>query len=608
MKKEKFSKKLSLYQLKLIKLFGPNAVSSVCTAAISVVDSVVSGLFIGPLALATIGLFMPIRSIESGLHSLFGKNVTRLISKIRIKDGEKAANRFIASIIYAVIFAYAIVIPALLIAEKPLINFLTHDQQLAKMALEYFYPVVLSMPLLEILKCLHSAYSVDGRSVLFSAKDVITAITGIVFTLVAVVVFHGGIFGIACGSVLAQIVGYSVDLIHCLSDKCTVHPDFSVILDRKEFLSNVKSTVSLGKDSAMWFFVCTLYSGTINKLFLMAGGSTVLSIRSIISTIDTAVDIAPSNIGTSYELVGNILVGGEDYKSFKAVTKSVFYSDFIIGVVIMVICMIIAEPVCLLMGIPPEDLALAVTGVRIYAALIPFTFIAHLFGTFSVAVGRYGIYRLNGWVENLAIVPLMLLLARFGVPGLFVGIYGTVLFNCAVILYFLIRKQFYPAFLESDGTVVSFYLNSDNESIADIAKSVDDFLTKSGYDKKFAFRSSLMLEECLVEIKERNSCRKNEVQIFIRLRLVNDRMVIIICDNGLVFDILETKKNMMDSDTDYLEKLIIDAFSENMKYDRVIELNYNSFSVYSGDIHCETENKTDKLLSDNLIGKEIVSP
>ena len=71
-----------------------------------------------------------------------------------------------------------------------------------------------------------------------------------------------------------------------------------------------------------------------------------------------------------------------------------------------------------------------------------------------------------------------------------------------------------------------------------------------------------------------------------------------------MLNIMESIKNTMSSDTDYFEKLIIDAFSENMQYDRVIDLNYNSFSVQSGDIHDGTENGAAGSLSDGLIEKE----
>ena len=71
MNRKTLREKLSIYELTLFKLFVPNALSSICTLIIGVFDAVVSGFFIGPTALAAIGLASPFQNLNEGMPSLF---------------------------------------------------------------------------------------------------------------------------------------------------------------------------------------------------------------------------------------------------------------------------------------------------------------------------------------------------------------------------------------------------------------------------------------------------------------------------------------------------------------------------------------------------------
>lgn len=585
MNRKTLREKLSIYELTLFKLFVPNALSSICTLIIGVFDAVVSGFFIGPTALAAIGLASPFQNLNEGIHALIGRSVGRLYARKRIQYDKRTADRFIGTVLWAAIFIYVLALPLMLWGGKYLLRYMTNDSELIKLAIEYLLPTIIAYPLIEFMDCLHSAYKVDGRPGLFSLKEIISAAASILFTLAAVIVFKAGLMGIAIGASLAKLLGYTVDLIHYFSKQCTVHPDFSVIANKEECVSHLKEDTEMGMHISMWYLIVALYSGTMNKLFYITGGSAALAIYGVVKVVLNALSIVSTNIQDSFILVGSILLGGNDYNSFKKITRLVFVFIGATGAFFSLIVIILAEPICLLMGMTADIMPQAILCLRIIMSIEVFMLLGRFYVNYETTIERYDIARLLGYIENIVILPLMFLLRPFGVPGLLIGIYGPIALHFLTCIFMMMCGKFWPDGKDDEGELYASHVDMSMNGISAISNDIGEFLLQLGYGREISYRGSLLAEEFLQKIRLRNEKILKSLKVYLRIRDIEDKLKVVICDNGAAFNLLE-KAQLEDTDIPIsIEDTIIRSMSEDMIYDRFLELNYISISINAEKLH-----------------------
>ena len=89
-----------------------------------------------------------------------------------------------------------------------------------------------------------------------------------------------------------------------------------------------------------------------------------------------------------------------------------------------------------------------------------------------------------------------------------------------------------------------------------------------------ANRVALLIEESGMYILHENAGNHQPINCEIRIRFADDKLYVVICDDGKLFNPICEVRNNGFMGTKNLEKLMLTAFSSKVTYDRIVELNF----------------------------------
>ena len=566
-----------IFEKKILRLFIPNALSSSGVIFIDLLGPIIAGQFIGESALAAIAIMAPILLIDEGLHALLGSGVGRLVSRLKVQSGSETADRFLAAILFYVFLIYSAAVILLLLLRKPIVGLFTTDAVLSGAVLSYYMPTVAAMPFLELLLCLRGAYLADGNAALFSLRGPITAISSLFFNILFVAVLKLGLAGVAYAAILSTLLGYSVLLIHRFSGSAGIRPDFSVLKNQKECFSFLKMELSIGKEYLPWDLYGIFSSGIVNKLFLLAGGPQALAIRSVTESVMGILYGLSTQFNSCFDLVTSLLLGGEDYKALRRVVKKASGALVLLGLSLGGVFFLLAGPLVDLYGAYSYHGACR-CALRIAVCSAPFLLYSRMIGELFISLGKSRSYRIVCVCENVLVIPLMWLLVPLGVSGVILGYYGTFLIAGAAAFLLSRRKEVFPA-EKNTGALTSFFFPLSPENNAEAARLVGAFLTDAKYGRTQSYLTSLLVEECCQYVWSERKAKTKSLSMYIRLKVSDGKLRLIFCDDGPAFNLIKAVQGQHE-DMDSPEAKIISTCSQNMQYERILEMNYLQLSPY----------------------------
>lgn len=566
-------------QQKMRELFVTYGISSMGTAFILMFDSMIAGLLIGTKALSAIGLMAPFLLIDECLHKFITSGVSYNCAKIRVQEGKKASNRYFAASILTVIVIYGVVVSILLIFAKDIIGFFTQDKNVIKFTLDYYYPVVAAMPFFEVLLCTEYAYSIDGKARLFGLRPVISSIMNIVLDLLFVKVFHMEMLGIALATLCSTLFGYSVLLIHRLSGDCTVHPDFTVICSKKELLNYAKLSLNFGKEYALWNAIEPVCIGLLNKILVFSSGLVGLAIFTMIRSIMNVFFSMCCGIAKSLKLIFGVVVLSDKKQSRKILYETVKFS-FFSGFAFALLMFIFAKPLCFLYGAPADAMTIYISGLRTALCFAPMYILSQVAIDYFLIIKKVLGTRLISLSMSCLSLVTAYLGAFFKLKGVIIGYYGIDLLIVLVlaVLYFKGGKLL-PSVDESVKQLLSLDFINRPDRITDASRKVQQALVENGFSNKFAFRTSLVVEESCMMIGMENMFN-SKTQIYICLYSLDNKAVMMLSDNGQAFDLVKDIELNSKSGEQFTEEVIIGNFADNIEYDRILEMNRLKFSMH----------------------------
>lgn len=568
----------SIFDKKLVELSVSYTSSAVGASLILMFDSVFAGLLIGTKALSAIGLMAPFLLIDECLHVCITSGVGTNSAKLRVREGRAASNRYFAANLLTVAVVYAVVISILLIFGSDFIGFFTQDRAVIRYTLDYYYPVVAAMPVFEILLCTEFAYTIDGKPKLLGLRPVISSILNIVLDLLFVKVFQMEMFGLALATLCSTLLGYSVLLIHRLSGDCTVHPDFTIIHAKEELLRDVKLSVNYGKELTLWNVIDSVGVGLINKMLVISSGITGLAIFTVIRSIINIFYSIHCGIAKALNLTFGVITSSDKKQYRKLLNESVQFT-LICGFIVSLIMFLLAKPLCLLFGAPADALASYVMGLRTALCFTPAYVLTNgAINYFLIANKLIGTRLISFMVSCLSLFTAYVG-SFFGLEGIIIGFYSI---NLIVVMILAVMysndEKMLPSFDKDVKQLISLDFVNRPDRITDASQKIHQVLSENGFTNKFAFRTSLIVEEACMMIGLENMFNR-KTQIYICLYCLDNKVIMVLSDNGQTFDLVKDIEVNSKSGSQFTEEVIISNFVENIEYDRILELNRLKFSM-----------------------------
>lgn len=201
----------------------PAIIATTASSLYNVIDRIFIGQGVGPIALAGLGLTMPIMNLATAFGTLVGAGSAALVS-IRIGEGRREnatqilCNALILNIIISLVFS----VIALAFLDPILIIF-GADAETLPYAKSFLQIILLGNIFTHILFGLNSIMRASGYPVKAMLSVIITVICNILLAPLFIFALHWGIRGAAVATVISQFVGMCWVLAHFLSKQSYIH-------------------------------------------------------------------------------------------------------------------------------------------------------------------------------------------------------------------------------------------------------------------------------------------------------------------------------------------------------------------------------------------------
>lgn len=513
-----------------------------------VVDSVLTGQFLGKDAVAAVGLITPATSVLMGIISLFSTGIGQLCTRSMGKADIDQVNRIFSTLVCCTA-ALSAITGVVLFAFAPGIAHMlgsAADAAVIVPAGDYLRGYALNLVPLGIAINLNALMTLDNdrkRSVLYA---VTVFLADVVLDLANVLFFHLGMLGMALATSLSSVIGLIVLLLHFRKEGHLLR--FSA---KNLDFGCLGEATAIGMGHTINQLSATFRSFFLNNILLAIGGSVALAAFSVAGSAFVLLISVFSSILSVTGSVMNLSYGEEDLNALKRTLGVSIRTGFRIGAVFDILFFAFAVPISrlFLRSSDVEVLAQAARFVRCYAVQNLLVLLSYSLGGSFMGLRRvrlnYLLCVLRDGVYPVACAAAMGFL--FGLWGVEAGIVISgvlTLATCFLIPWFYNRK--FPASVDGFLLLPEHLCEKPEEQfeasihtaeeVASTSQRIQQFCTEQGVDSKTAMFVSLFVEEMAGNAVQHGFQGKKGRLVELRLIMREDKRLIRLRDNGAPFD------------------------------------------------------------------------
>lgn len=544
---------------------------TVCAALVTIVDSLIAGVSIGQEALAAIAAAAPLLSIDQILHCLLGFGIDKLMVQAIGEGDRKKADRIFGAILIAVLVIYALACGAFIVFQRPLLTAIMGQSSLVDTVVHYTVPLFLFAPLSETFLCIERAFRIDGRAKLFSKRSIVTNIANIFLDILMVTVLNLGIFGLALASVISTTIGYAVTLSHFFSKKRTVSPDFSVIFSRKELLGYVRQDMILGSSATLDEVMDSVALSAQTAAMGAIGGTGGLAMWMVYKSMRGVVVAAGNGVCASVSVHTGLLFGQKDYDGVRYSVRSGIRTALVIAVVCMQMILMFAGPLADMYGIDPEIRMLCAQCLRIGCLAFPAIVFLNVMTTYLPTVNKTRQASRLVLLEHGLTIAAASLGALVVERGFFLAYVVAVVTTSLVAVLMLVRDKSWFVPSHNPEEVVGYSICLEPDKIEAVSDDIDRLLKSQQHSDQLCSRVSLVVEESLNYVAQHNEDEPIDADVEIKQH--EDGVNIMITDGGKPYNPMAETTTRDITKAGVLERVIFLGYSEDVSYDRVLDLN-----------------------------------
>ena len=336
-------KKQTLVKQTFRRILIINGISMVSGILCVLIDAIVTGKYLGTAAVTASGLTNPIVLLSSLLGILFSPGVGVICSRYMGKAEPEKCNKVFSIVMIAILISVGAASVLLFILAPAIANLLgsgTGDAQIPNMISGYLRGYALAMLPTNLGSALASLMMLDNDRKKCMASFGLVLIGDIVFDLANVLIFHGGMFGMALATALSNLLGLLFLLTHFLKKDRILHftPHDLHMGDLKDvILCGTQTLVSMGSQS--------LRGLLFNALLLSISGSGAVAAFAVWNSVFSVVSSLAIGIFFTASTLCSMLYGEEDRSGVTAAFSVAIRTAVRVFAVIAVILLVFARPI-----------------------------------------------------------------------------------------------------------------------------------------------------------------------------------------------------------------------------------------------------------------------
>ena len=499
----------------LKNMFGSFFLATVMSALMGqlggITDSIVVTNLVSPDALSVVRIWTPIESLMFIVIGIMSAGASFLTARGIGAQNYDKVNRVFNNHLYYVIISTLLVIALIVPFVDKFVGMATTDERLLPILVPYAHAEFLAIFIVSVCGVPLSYIIINGSPGLITRRIVISQILNVGFDLLFCGVLDMGIAGASYATAISNLLAFTSLLGYMRKNSHVFR------LHRPKKICSIKQyreCFSIGVPMLISALLGPALAFTMNSLVVDKLGADGMYIFTVYFQINTICMLALSGSNTAIRNIGGILIGEEDFDSFRLLMRRIFRILIMVMLVVSVLVFLFPDVLARIFGADDNLIEKCHTPLR----LMSLAFLPNAISeTLSELYFVQGHQKLCRWIEivtNLGSVGIIVIIAIYTPELLWYILPVTawllllVLVAMAYVVHRRNRLLKWPTLqsrLPSNPAVI-FSVPYTAEGAQEFLKKVSLFV--KACEVKEGIAVNVALEELIYEIVETNPNRK----------------------------------------------------------------------------------------------------
>ena len=558
-------------------MFGSFFLATVMSALMSQLggftDSVVVSHLVSPDALSVVRIWQPFASCMFIIIGMMSTGASYLTARGIGAQNYDKVNRVFNNHLYYVIFSTLLVIALVLPFLDVVAGLITTDERLLPMLKPYIHADMFAIFIAAICGVPVSYVITNGSPRLITRRIIISQILNVIFDLLLCGVFDMGMAGASYASGLSNLLAFT-SLVGYMRKNSKIFR-----LRRPEKICSIKQyceCFSIGLPMLISALLAPALAYTLNSLVIGKLGADGMYFFTVYFQVNGICMLALSGSNTAISNIGGILLGEEDYDSFRMLTRRIFRILIVVMVVVSLVIFLFPDLLARLFGADDNLIAQCQTPFR----LISLAFLPNAISeTLSVLYFVQGHQKLCRWIEivtNVGTIGVIAIMALY-TPNLIWYILPVTAWLLLLVMvamaYVVHRKNKLYAWPTLENTVpsnpaVTFSVHYTAEDVQQFLTKVRPFIDMC--EVKDGLAVDIALEELLYEIIETHDVQTSKKKETFDVRIIDkaDMFTIVVKSKGPLRNPIYryADSEVMNIDEDNLRRAILSRVCKQINH------------------------------------------
>ena len=542
-------------------------------------DSIVVTHIVSPDALSVVRIWQPLASCMFIIIGMMSAGARFLSARGIGAQNYDKVNQVFNNHLYYVIFSTLLVIALILPFLDIVAGLLTTDERLLPMLKPYIHADMFAIFIAAVCGVPISYIITNGSPRLITRRIVISQILNVIFDLLLCGVFDMGMVGASVASALGNLLAFT-SLVGYMRKNSKIFR-----LRRPEKICSIKQyreCFSIGLPMLISALMAPALAFTMNSLVVGKLGADGMYIFTIYFQVNSFCMLALSGSNTAITNIGGILLGEEDFDSFRMLTRRIFRLLITVMLVVSLLIFLFPDVLARIFGADDTLIEASHTPFR----LMSLAFLPNAISeTLSVLYFVQGHQKLCRWIEvvtNVGTIGIIVVMALY-TPQLIWYILPFTAWLLLLVMvsmaYVVHRKNSTFSWPTLESTVpsnpaVTFSVPYTAEGAELFLNQVRPFIEACELPDGMAV--DMALEELVYEIVETNTDRKPDETFDVR-----------IIDKETVFTVLlKSKGPLRNPIYKYSDSEVMDLDDHNMRRAILSRVCKNISHKYMNGINC----------------------
>lgn len=536
-------------------------------------DSIVVSHLVSPDALSVVRIWQPFATCMFIIIGMMSAGASFLSARGIGAQNYDKVNRVFNNHLYYVIFSTLLVIGLVLPFLDVVAGLITTDERLLPMLKPYVHADMFAIFIAAVCGVPVSYIITNGSPRLITRRIIISQILNVIFDLLLCGVLDMGLAGASYASGLSNLLAFT-SLIGYLRKNSKIFR-----LRRPEKICSIKQyreCFSIGLPMLISALLAPALVFTMNSLVVDKLGADGMYLFTVYFQVNGICMLALSGSNTAISDIGGILLGEEDYDSFRLLTRRIFRMLILVMVTVSLLIFLFPDMLARVFGADDHLIAQCYTPFR----LMSLAFLPNAISeTLSVLYFVQGHQKLCRWIEivtNVGAIGIIVVMALY-TPELIWYILPVTAWLLLLVMvamaYVVHRKNQLYAWPTLENTVpsnpaVTFSVPYTSEGIEEFLAHVHPFI--EACELPDGMTVNMALEELLYEIVETHEPQSSKENETFDVRIIDKEkeLTVVVKSKGPLRNPIYkyTDEELMDMDENDLRRAILSRLCKNINH------------------------------------------